>query len=265
MPKIELIQGDCLEVMKGIPDKSIDMILTSPPYFNAKKYSQYDSVKDYMMQMERIFAMVHDKIKESRMCIVNISPVLVGRESRSKQSYRIPLPFYFVPMMEKIGFVFLEDIIWKKPEGSVPNRNGGFYRHRKPIAYKPNIVTEYILVFKKPSPFLIDKFIKNDSLVADGYERTNVWEMQPETKSKHPAPFPEKLAKNCIIYYSYEGDTILDPFAGSGTTGKMAKQLGRNFIGIELDPEYFKIAEKRINEISIEDTQKVVDAYACRI
>jgi site-specific DNA-methyltransferase (adenine-specific) len=79
--------------------------------------------------------------------------------------------------------------------------------------------------------------------------RGNVWEYSVGGKSiGHPAVFPEKLAHDHIISWSNEGDTILDPFMGSGTTGKMAKQLNRNFIGIELDPEYFKIAEKRINE-----------------
>lgn len=230
----------CNETMKQMGRNTIDLIVTSPPYFNARDYSQYKSVQDYMAQMRVVFTNAYEVLKESRMCIVNISPVLVEREKRSKQSYRIPLPFYYVPMMEEIGFEFLEDIIWVKPDGSAPNRNGGFYRHRKPIAYKPNIVTEYILVFKKPAPFLIDKVIKNESLVGDGYERTNVWQIQPETKSWHPAPFPEKLAENCIRYYSYEGETVYDPFAGSGTVGRVAERLGRNWIMSELNPNYFE-------------------------
>lgn len=247
----QVIQGDCLEVMKDMPDKSIDMILTSPPYFNAREYSQYKSVQDYMEQMKEVFACVYKVLKESRMCIINISPVLVEREKRSRQSYRIPLPFYYVPMMEKIGFEFLEDIIWVKPDGSAPNRNGGFYRHRKPIAYKPNIVTEYILVFKKPAPFLIDKIIKKESLVDDGYERTNVWHIQPETKSKHPAPFPKELAEKCIRYFSYENDVILDPFAGSGTTGVACQNLNRNYILIEISPEYIDIINNRLSPLQI--------------
>jgi DNA modification methylase len=244
--KEEVIQGDCLIEMQKIPDKSIDMVLTSPPYFNAREYSQYKSVQDYMEQMKEVFAGVYKVLKESRMCIINISPVLVEREKRSKQSYRIPLPFYYVPMMEKIGFEFLEDIIWVKPDGAAPNRNGGFYKHRKPIAYKPNIVTEYILVFKKPAPFLIDKIIKKESLVDDGYERTNVWHIQPETKSKHPSPFPKELAEKCIRYYSYQNDTILDPFAGSGTTGIVCKNINRNFILIEQEQAYIDIINKRL-------------------
>jgi len=245
----KLLQGDCLELMKDIPDNSIDLIVTSPPYFNAKKYSQYDNVESYMNTMRKIFQKAYNIIKESRMVIINISPILIPRQIRSMQSYRIPLPYYFVPMMEKIGFEFLEDIIWVKPDGAVPNRNGGFFRHRKPLAYKPNIVTEYILVFKKPSNRLLDKFIENRSLVDDGYERTNVWEFNPETKSTHPAPFPIELPKKCIEYYSYEGDVVLDIFMGSGTTGVACKNLNRDFIGMELDENYFKIAKERIGDV----------------
>jgi DNA modification methylase len=149
-------------------------------------------------------------------------------------------------MMEEIGFEFLEDIIWKKPNGSVPNRNGGFYRHRKPLAYKPNIVTEYVLVFKKPAPKILDHYIENRSLVVDDYEKTNVWEILPETKSKHPAPFPLALAEKVIRYYSYEDDLVLDPFMGSGTTPLAAKMLNRNCLGFELHQEYVGIAKARL-------------------
>ena len=242
MWKNKLICGDNIEILKELDSNSVDLIVTSPPYFNAKEYSQYDTLESYMDIMKKTFQLVESVLKESRMCIINISPVIVKREKRSEQSYRIPLPYYFVPMMEDIGFEFLEDIIWEKPESSVPNRNGGFFRHRKPIAYKPNIVTEYILVFKKKSIFLIDKILQNKSLVEDGYERSNLWKMQPKKTSKHPAPFPDELAKKCILYYSYEGDVVLDPFVGSGTTCKMAKQLNRNYIGIDISQEYIDFA-----------------------
>jgi DNA modification methylase len=242
----KIYNENCLDTMGRMPDNFIDEVLTSPPYFNAREYSQYLSVNEYMAKMKEIFTSVFRILKQSRMCIIVISVVLIEREKRSKQSYRIPLPFYYVPMMEEIGFEFLEDIIWAKPDGAVPNRNAGFFVNRKPVAYKPNVVNEYVLVFKKPSKFLIDAVLKNDSLVPDGYERTNIWEINPETKSEHPAPFPEKLASNCIKYYSYEGDIIYDCFAGSGTTLKMAQLLKRNWIGSETISDYCSLAEKRI-------------------
>lgn len=236
----------CNETMFKMGSNSIELIVTSPPYFNARDYSQYKSVQDYMKQMKDVFSNAYEVLKESRMCIVNISPVLVEREKRSKQSYRIPLPFYYVPMMEEIGFEFLEDIIWMKPDGAAANRNAKFSKYRKPISYKPNLVTEYVLVFKKPAPFLIDSVLKNESLVADGYERTNVWKINPETKSLHPAPFPESLAEKCIRYYSYEQETVYDPFAGSGTVGSVAERLNRKWIMSELKANYCELAENRL-------------------
>jgi DNA modification methylase len=241
----KIYNENCLDTMSKMEENFLDLIVTSPPYYNAREYSQYDDVADYMSEMETVFTAAHRALKESRMLIVNISPVLVQRESRSKQSYRIPLPYYYVPMLEKIGFEFLEDIIWVKPEGSATNRNGGFYRHRKPVAYKPNIVTEYILVFKKKCNFLIDKVLKNDSLVLGDYDRSNVWYFNPETNSEHPAPFPEILAEKCIKYYSYENDIVYDCFGGSGTTGIVAGKMNRNWILSEMKEEYVEIFNKR--------------------
>ena len=83
-------------------------------------------------------------------------------------------------------------------------------------------------------------------MIKDGYDRTNIWTFNPETKNKHPAPFPETLPKKIITYYSYENDLVYDPFMGSGTTAKVAKDLNRNFIGSELSKEYCDIAEARI-------------------
>ena len=248
---IVLYHGDNREILPNLP--LIDLTVTSPPYYNAKLYTQYENVSHYMETMKEIFIQIEAVSQKSKMCAVNISPVLIKREKRSKQSYRIPLPFYFVPMMESIGFEFLEDIIWKKPDGAVPNRNAGFFKNRKPIAYKPNIVTEYILIFKKKAEFLIDKILRNDSLVFGDYERTNIWEMQPETNRNHPAVFPKKIPENLIKYYSYEGDTILDPFAGSGTTLKMAQYLGRKAIGIEISEQYCEIIAKKLEQASIFD------------
>ena len=247
----KIYNEDCLDTMARIKDNYLDLTVTSPPYFNARSYSQYDNIDSYMDIMSNIFSEVYRITKPNRMCVINISPVLVPRLKRSQASKRIPLPYYLVPIMENIGFDFLEDIIWVKPEGAASNRNGGFYRHRKPLGYKPNIITEYILVFKKPSKYLLDKDLKNNSLVGDGYERTNVWRMQPETYSKHSAPFPEALPDKIIKYYSYEGDIVYDPFMGSGTTAKMALANNRQYIGSELSAEYVEIAKERLKQTKL--------------
>ena len=135
--------------------------------------------------------------------------------------------------------------------------NASFFQHRKPVAYKPNIVTETIFVFQKPSSNLIDKVVRSydgdileSSLVGDGYERSNVWRFNPETHSKHSAPYPKALTERVISYYSYVGDTVLDPFMGSGTTAVTCKKIGRNYLGCEIHDEYIDMANKRLAEIT---------------
>ena len=247
---------DCLEGMKLLPENCIDLTVTSPPYFNAREYSQWQTYDDFLKFLEKVFKENYRITKEGRMCVVNISTIIQPRESRNRESKRIALPFHFVTLMEDIGFKFLEDIIWIKPEGASKNRNGGFFRHRQPVAYKPNIVNEYVFVFQKPMNGLIDKIvrsyegeIKEKSLVDDGYERSNVWKINPETAvKKHSAPYPIELPNKVIQYYSYCDDVVLDPFMGSGTTAIACMNTNRNFIGFELDEEYHKLSEQRISE-----------------
>ena len=243
---IDLRQGDCLEVMKSIPDGSVDLVITSPPYYNAREYSQYRSYQEYLKTMVDIFSVVKDKMNGGSFLCINVSPVIQARVSRNEKSKRYAIPQNLTTELEKIGLEFIDEIIWVKPEGAVKNRGGGFYRSRKPKAYKPNCVTESILVFQRDDSGIIDKHLKNEDLVEDGYERSNVWLMNPETKSRHSAPFPVELPDKLIRYYSYSNQLVLDPFMGSGTTGVACKNLDRKFIGIELDETYFNIAKERI-------------------
>jgi DNA modification methylase len=119
-------------------------------------------------------------------------------------------------------------------------------QHKKPLAYKPNCVTEYIMVYRKKTSKLIDWNIKQydsniikSSLVPNGYERTNVWKINPSRSKIHPAIFPKELCKKVIQYYSYIGDTILDPFGGIGTVADCSIELNRNFVICEKNENYF--------------------------
>lgn len=238
-------------------DMQVQLTVTSPPYFNVKNYVSYDSYTDYLNTLRRIFTLVYEKTCDGRMCCVNISNILIPRTSRAHESKRIPLTFHFVGLMETIGWKFIEDIIWIKPEGSAKNRNGGFFQHRQPLAYKPNTVNEYILVFQKPSSKLIDSIVRSyDAYTAEAskvntsYERSNVWYINPETRSSHPAPYPTALVEKLIRYYSYVGDIVLDPFMGSGTTAVVSKQLQRHYIGYEIHEEYIAMSEKRLSVVT---------------
>lgn len=249
--------GDCLSILPTLPSNSIHLTFTSPPYFNAKDYKDnnpFPTYDDYLLFLDRTFKEVHRVTDEGRFCVVNSSPVLTKRKNAGTRSIRHPIPYHLFQLMDK-DWEFIDEIIWVKPEGSVPNRNANFYQIRKPLTYKPNVVTETLLVFRKRCDFLINKSLKGysqdittQSLIDDGYERSNVWNIKPETKGLHPAPFPVELADKVVSYYSFVGDTILDPFMGSGTTGTSCKKLNRTFIGIEQSPDYLQIAEMRLKQ-----------------
>mgnify|MGYP001190787689 FL=1 len=265
IPDYTIVNSCCIEGLTKMKNdnKKVHLTITSPPYYNVKEYVTYDSYKEYLNTLKTVFGLVYDVTEDGRMCCVNLSNILVQRENRNSESSRIPLAFHFVPLMEEIGWKFIEDIIWIKPEGAAKNRNGGFFQHRQPVAYKPNIINEYIFVFQKPSSFLIDKIVRGydaitsiNSKVQDGYERSNVWKMNPETKSKHPAPYPESLVENLIRYYSFCGDTILDPFVGSGTTLVSSFKLNRKSIGFEIHKDYIDMFEKRIKKVTKEDVRQ---------
>ena len=248
-----IIHDDALNYLTEMDGDSIHLTCTSPPYFNAKAYAQWPTYDKYLQFLEDIFRQVFRVTEQGRMCAVNLSPVIQARESRAHESKRLAIPFHFFSIMERIGWQYIDDIIWLKPEGSAVNRNGGFFQHRKPVAYKPNLVTETILIFKKPASFLIDKTVRSyspeileKSLVPDGYERSNVWCFNPETTSKHLAPYPTELSDKIVQYYSFVNDLVLDPFMGSGTTAISCLNYDRRYIGVEIHEEYVKMANNRI-------------------
>ena len=249
----QIILGDCSKVLKTLRSESVHLTCTSPPYYNAREYSTWSTYDDYLNFLKDVFYEVLRVTKPGRMCAVNLSPVIEARESRAHESKRLAIPFHFFSLMEEMGWKYIDDIVWLKPEGAAINRNGGFYQHRKPVAYKPNIVTETIFIFQKPASFLIDKIVRsyNDdileqSLVKENYERSNVWKINPETASKHLAPYPKELSDKIVKYYSYVGDVVLDPFMGSGTTAISCIDLKRQYIGVELHQEYLGMAQDRI-------------------
>ena len=247
----KVILGDVLDTLKYIPKESVDLSFTSPPYYNARDYSIYQSYTEYLKLMEKIFKGVHKITKEGRFFVLNTSPVIVPRISRAYSSKRYPIPFDLHPLLIKMGWEFIDDIIWLKPEASVKNRNAGFYQHRKPLGYKPNAITEMLMVYRKKTDKLIDWNMRHydnrtvaKSKVKEDYETTNVWQIAPTFDKNHSAVFPDELCRRVISFYSYVGDLVFDPFGGSGTLGFVAAQLERKFILAEKDPGYFASIKK---------------------
>lgn len=247
-----VVNADVLEALKSVPDESIHLTFTSPPYYNARDYSIYPSYQAYLEFLEKVFIETHRITKEGRFLIVNTSPIIIPRVSRSHSSKRYGIPFDLHPYLVKNGWEFIDDIVWLKPEASVKNRVGGFMQHRKPLGYKPNSVTEYLMVYRKSTEKLLDWNIRSydyktveESKVADGYETTNVWKIDPCFDKVHSAIFPVELCKRVIQYYSYKGDLVFDPFGGSGTMGRTAKALNRYFFLTEQEPKYFEYMQSK--------------------
>ena len=245
-----VIQGDCLEVMKTIPDKSIDMILTSPPYDNLRDY------KGYTFDFEGIAKELYRATKQGGVVVWVVGDATI-KGSETGTSFKQALYF------KEIGFNLHDTMIWNKgcfsAVGALKNRYAPVYEYMfilskgYPKSFNPIKDRKTIHGGKKANGTVRNKdgsmkpFSKEVTINEYG-QRFNIWEQSPQRQTGgHPAPFPEKLAEDHILSWSNEGDIVLDPMAGSGTTLKMAKKNNRNYIGIEISAEYIEIINKRLN------------------
>ena len=227
-----LHNGDCLDVIKTMDDESIDLILTSPPYNlgNFKKGSFYDgkgkgeqleydthddhmSECDYRQWQRNVLIECYRTLKPTGAIFYNHKPRITNGLVDDRKNL--------------IPFGIRQEIVWDRC--CMVNFSGGFYA--------PN--TERIYIIAKPEWKPQKEYL--------GYGE--VWRIPPETDNPHPAPFPKQLAKRVILSASKEGDTVLDPFAGSGTTMLMAEENNRNSIGIEISEEYCKMIRKKLSEL----------------
>ncbi|MBI4722702.1 MAG: HEAT repeat domain-containing protein [Candidatus Stahlbacteria bacterium] len=253
-----VVNGDVRDVLKIVPDESIHLTFTSPPYYNARDYSIYQSYQEYLQFLDKVFREVYRVTKEGRFFVLNTSPIIIPRVSRQHSSKRYPIPFDIHAFLVNMGWEFIDDIIWLKPETSVKNRNAGFLQHRKPLGYKSNPVTEYLMVYRKKTEKLIDWNIRQydwevvkKSKVMEEYETSNVWKIDPTFNKVHTAVFPLELCNRVIKFYSFKGDLVFDPFAGSGTLGKAARKLERLFFLTEQDEKYFELIRNDLSNKTI--------------
>lgn len=254
-----IASGDSEKILQELPAESVDLVFTSPPYYNARpEYTDYITYEEYLLKLRKVIQNVHRVLAEGRYFAINISPVLIRRANRNEASKRIAVPFDIHSIFIEEGYDFLDDIIWVKPEGAgwATGRGRRFAADRNPLQYKPVPVTEYILVYRKHTDQLIDWNIRahpqqelvQASRIGDDYERTNIWHIQPAYDKRHPAIFPTELAEKVITYYSFKGDIVLDPFAGIGTVGEAATKLGRRFVLIEQEANYLAIIRDRAKD-----------------
>ena len=243
-----LLVGDAEKTLNVLPDASVQLIFTSPPYYNAREYSDYTSYDAYLEKMKSVMFALHRVLEDGRFIVINVSPVITKRIGREFESIRYPIHYDFHNILKASGFYFVDEIQWIKPEPSVPDRVSGYRQTRKPLSYKPNCITESIMVYRKNADFLLDKNIKRyrsyDRHEDEEIDTSNCWFIAPSHDKNHPAVFPEELVRRVLKYYSFEGDTILDPFCGSGTTGRVARRMNRLPVLCEINKDYAAVLNK---------------------
>jgi site-specific DNA-methyltransferase (adenine-specific) len=258
-----IYNADCLDLMQHIKSNSIDMVLTSPPYDNLRDY------KGYTFDFEGIAKELYRVVKDGGVVVWVVGDATI-KGSESGTSFKQALYF------KEIGFNLHDTMIYNKGKCPFPDKTR-YYN-----------VFEYMFIFTKGDIKTFNPIQdrknrcggdiiksstlrqKDGTLVKTSAERNhtgrkikefgyrfNIWDINSgfnkshtdEYGHQHPANFPEKLAEDHILSWSNEGDTILDPMAGSGTTLKMAKKNNRNYIGIEISPEYIDIINKRLSDL----------------
>ncbi len=235
-----IILGDSRD-LSIIPDNSISLVITSPPYNVTKDYDENLTLKEYLDLLSSVFTEMWRVLVPGGRMAINIANI--GRKPY------IPLHAYIINIMDEIGFFMRGEIIWNKGSSAgISCAWGSFSSASNPVLRD---VHEYILVFSKISSKL-EKGKKINTIDKKDFVEwsKSIWNF-PTTSAKkigHPAPFPVELPRRLIEFYSYKGDVILDPFIGSGTTAIASLELGRHFIGYDISAEYVKLAKKRIAE-----------------
>jgi len=245
----KIICGDVLETMKKIPDNSVHLAITSPPYNVGKDYDNHNDKMDYqeyLNWLEKVWIETKRVLVPGGRFALNIAPTGIKDF--------VPIHHDFTNQMRKIGMKFRTEIIWYKQTMLKRTAWGSF---KSPA--NPHIVPswEYILIFSKNGDRL-EGNEKDADITKEEFMKFSdgMWYIPPETqRNGHPAPFPEELIYRLIKFYSYKGNTVLDMFGGTGTVAVVAQKTGRNFIHIDISPEYCKTAESRLAKAKREASQ----------
>lgn len=255
-------EGDARN-LDWIPSRSVHLIVTSPPYWTLKQYEpnhrqlgDIDSYEIFLDELDKVWAeCARVLVPGGRICCV-VGDVCVSRK-RAGRHYVMPLHADIQVRMRKVGLDCLTPILWSKIANGVTEAKGngaGFYG--KP--YQPGAIikndVEYILFFRKGgeyrSPAPIQKTLSMLSREEMRSWLRSTWtDVKGEsTRKGHPAPFPASLAERLIRLFSFAGDTVLDPFGGTGSTSVAAMNTGRNSIACEIEPKYLAIARARLHK-----------------
>lgn len=257
-----LTLGDARE-MAGLEPSGVHLVVTSPPYWTLKEYrdckGQMGHIEDYerfLNELDRVWRTCWEALTPGGRVICVVGDVCLSRKNNNGRHTVVPLHSSIQERCRNIGFDNLAPIIWHKIANAsyeADGNGGGFLG--KP--YEPNAVIkndiEYILMFRKPGGYRSpDDATRVLSLIGEDDHRRwfqAIWSgLTGASTRHHPAPYPIELANRLIRMFSFVGDTVLDPFAGTGSTAIAAAQTGRNSLGYEIDPTYFDMALKRFEK-----------------
>lgn len=245
-----------------LPESSVHLVATSPPYWVLKRYNdsadQLGHVTDYeafLDQLDEVWRHCFDALVPGGRLVIVVGDVCRPRKLNHGHHLVVPLHASIVERCRRIGFHNLTPIIWQKIANGA-HESGGCGMYGSP--YEPNAIikndVEFILIQRKPghrNPSQAQRILSTIS--ASDHRRwfQSIWTGIPGASTKqHPAPFPLELAERMVRMCSYVGDTVYDPFAGTGTTALAAAKWGRHSVSVEVDPDYFRSMEDRLRRES---------------
>lgn len=260
----ELVLGDSRN-FSHISDESVHLVVTSPPYWNLKEYADsdgqlgnIDSYDEFLNEIDKVWSECFRVLVPGGRLIIVVGDVCISRK-QSGRHYVMPLHASIIESCRRIGFDNLTPIIWHKIANATFEVNNGGGILGKP--YEPNAVIkndiEFILMQRKPGAYR--KPDANSRLLSTISQENHkkwfrqIWTDLPGASTRdHPAPYPVELTNRLIRMFSFVGDTILDPFVGTGSTIIAAAATGRNSIGIEINPSYLEYAYQKIAKQGID-------------
>ena len=252
-----LINGDARD-LSFLKDESVHLVVTSPPYWNLKRYNenpeQMGHIQDYetfLTELEKVWRHIYRVLVPGGRLVCVVGDVCVARRTFGRHLV-FPLHSDISVICRRIGFDNLNPIIWHKIANASYEVPNGSKFLGKP--YEPNAIIkndmEFILMQRKPGGYRKPTNAQRDEsrLSKDEFDSwfQQIWNIPGESTKRHPAPFPLELATRLVRMFSFAGDTILDPFCGSGTTMIAAFRTKRNSIGVEIDPEYCRLIARTL-------------------